>query len=245
MGKLNQIVAVVAAKKKLATEAITAAYHTIQKAELFQGLSRTYTPRDDEGERFPSEFKIAQASVPALLDAVSGPLTEMFDTVVTQDYANSQAFAAVVVDGVTVIGNVPVTNLLFLEKQLTDLITFVSKLPILDPSETWQWDEHTDCHSSSPSESVKSKKVPKAFVKYEATKEHPAQVEMFTEDVVVGSWKTIKFSGALKASDKAAMLERVRKLHEAVVTAREQANSMEVTSRYVGKSILDFVFKGK
>ena len=241
MGKLNQVVAVVAAKKKLATEAITNAYHAIQKAELFGGISRTYTPRDDEGERFPPESKIAQTSVPAILEAVTGPLTEMFDTVLTQDMANTVACGSILDLGL----GVPVTYMLFLEKQLTDLITFVGKLPVLDPSEAWHWDENANCYASAPSESVKSKKIPKAFVKCEATKEHPAQVEMFTEDVVVGNWKTIKFSGALKAADKAAMLDRARKLHEAVVKAREAANSIEVTEQHIGKSLLDFVFNGK
>lgn len=241
MGKLNQVVAVVAAKKKLATEAITNAYHAIQKADLFNGISRTYTPRDDDGERFPPESKIAQTSVSAILEAVTGPLAEMFDTVLTQDIANTLAASNVV----NIAQSVPVTYLLFLEKQLTELTTFVSKLPVLDPSEQWHWDDSANCYASVPSESVKSKKIPKAFVKYEATKEHPAQVEMFTEDVVVGNWKTIKFSGALKAADKAAMLDRVRQLHEAVVKAREAANSADVTEQHIGLALLDFVFNGK
>lgn len=245
MGQLNQVVAVVAAKKKLALEAITSAYHAIQKPELFQGISRTYTPRDDEGERLPPETKIAQASVPALLDAISAPLTEMFDTVLTQDVANASAAGLVGVCGKVIGMNVPVTNLLFLEKQMNDLIVFIGKLPVLDPSESWHWDDQSNMYASAPTESVRPKKLPKAFVKYEATDKHPAQVEMFTEDVVVGYWKTIKFSGALKAADKAAMLDRARKLHEAVVKAREACNTVEVEEQTIGKSILNFVFKGE
>ena len=238
MGKLNQVVAVVAAKKKLAAEAINNAYHSIQKVELFQGISKTYTPRDDEGERYPPESKIAQTSVTAILEAINKPLVEMFDTVLTQDVANTVASG-------TILGvKVPVTHLLFLEKQVTDLITFISKLPVLDPSESWHWDESSGCYASYPSESVKSKKVPKAFVKYQATKEHPAQVDMFTEDVVVGNWKTIKFSGTLKVSDKAIMLDRARQLHEIIVKAREECNSIDVTEQHIGKKLLDYVFNG-
>ena len=40
------------------------------------------------------------------------------------------------------------------------------------------------------------KTVPRNHNKDEATKKHPAQVEMDTEDVRVGTWKTT-FSGAL------------------------------------------------
>jgi hypothetical protein len=48
----------------------------------------------------------------------------------------------------------------------------------------------------------------------------------------------------LKASDKAAMLDRARRLHEAVVTTREACNSIEATEQRIGRSLLDFVFKG-
>ena len=41
--------------------------------------------------------------------------------------------------------DVPVTYLLFLEKQLVDLHTFVKKLPVLDASETWVFDASADC----------------------------------------------------------------------------------------------------
>jgi len=40
------------------------------------------------------------------------------------------------------------------------------------------------------------------------------------------------------------MLGRARKLHEAVVKAREACNSVEVVEQHVGKSLLDFVIKG-
>jgi len=43
------------------------------------------------------------------------------------------------------VGHVPATYLLFLEKQLTDLHTLVSKLPVLDASETWVFDQAADC----------------------------------------------------------------------------------------------------
>ena len=62
MGKLNQVIAVVSGKKKLANEAITSAYHTIQKETLFEGISRTYTPRDEEGERFPAEVPLRKTA---------------------------------------------------------------------------------------------------------------------------------------------------------------------------------------
>ena len=151
MGKLNQVIAVVAAKKKLALEAITNAYHVIQKPPLFDGITRVYTPRDEEGERLPPESKRPQNTVNDLIASVCPAIADMFDTVLTQDIANQEAACSVVVDGRVIAPDVPVTHLLFLEKQLTDMTTFVSKLPVLDPADTWTWDDAANSFMSNPS----------------------------------------------------------------------------------------------
>src|SRR5947209_3792462 len=91
-----------------------------------------------------------------------------------------------------------------------------------------------DSHVSKPARTNRTKKVPKNHVKYEATKEHPAQVEMYMEDVWVGTWTTVKFSGAIPAAVRNAMLERLRKLLEGVKTAREEANNLEVRAVKIG-----------
>jgi hypothetical protein len=242
MGKLNQVIAVVAPKKKKAAEKLTEAYHKIQKSPLFDGLSRVYQPRDAEGEQQPPESKLIQVKVSDLIREVGAALTEMYDAVATQDWANCTAKANVVVDGKTILSAVPVTHLLFLEKQLNDVATFVGKLPTLDPAEDWKYNDAADHWATNPSETVRTKKVPKAFMKAPATKEHPAQVETFHEDVLVGFWKTVKFSGAIPAKRKNELLERVQALHEAVVKAREEANGIEAPPVSVGKEILGFIF---
>lgn len=239
---LNQVIAVVAGKKAAAATALTDAYHKIQKGELFSGISKTYRPRDEDGDKLPSEANRVQVKVPELIRAISVPVTEMYDIVATQDAANQQARSDVVVNNETILSNVPVTTLLFLEKQVNDLKTFVSKLPTLDPSESWSYDSTADCYATEPSETTRSKKISKPVVMYEATKEHPAQVKMESEDIIAGYWKTVKFSGAIPAKEKNAMLERVKQLHEAIVKAREQANAITIKEVYIGKSVLDFVF---
>src|SRR5689334_20705797 len=133
MPKLNQIIAVSAGKKSQAQKAITEAYQSLQKPALLDGISRTYKPKDDEGEQLPAEKKQVQLRVKDATRAVTATLTELFDIVATQDDANCRAKANVVVDGRTIVSDVPVTTLLFIEKQLVDIHTFVEKLPALDP----------------------------------------------------------------------------------------------------------------
>jgi hypothetical protein len=242
MPKLNQIIALTAGKKSQAHKAITDAYQNLQKTATLEGISRTYKPRDDEGEQFPPEKKLVQLRVYDAVRGIVGGLTELFDVVATQDRANCLAKANVVVDGGTILKDVPVTTLLFLEKQLVDIHTFVEKLPTLDPGEAWSYNTDVDHYASESYQTTKTKKVMKNHVKAEATKEHPAQVETYTEDVVVGYWTTVKFSGSIPAKEKNDILDRVRKLQEAVKLAREEANGMEVETRKVGGGVLQYVF---
>lgn len=243
MPKLNQIIAVANGKKSQAQSELTKIYHLLQKPALLDGISRTYKPKDEEGERLPPEKKDAQVTVSQAIKTASKAVCELFDAVAAQDSTNCEAKADVIVDGETILPAVPVTHLLFLEKQLVDLATFVDKLPTLDPAERWSYDSAAGVYRSETSETTRTKKVPKNHIKYEATKEHPAQVEVFTEDVIVGTWSTTKFSGAIPADEKRAMTDRVRKLQEAVKFAREEANGIEVADLRTGRPVLEYIFE--
>jgi hypothetical protein len=245
MAKLNQILAIQAGKKSQAKETLTQAYHLIKKPDQLAGIVRTYQPRDEGGEPQPDERKLVQVKVNDLINQVTADLTAMFDVVATQDWANCQARADVTVDGRKVLQQVPVTHLLFLEKQLVDLRTFIEALPVLDAAEDWEYKPEVDAYVSAPARTNRTRKVPKNHIKYEATREHPAQVEMYMEDVWVGTWTTTKFSGAIPQAARNAMLERVRKLLDAVRTAREEANGLDVKPVQVGAAVLGFVFNGR
>ena len=105
--------------------------------------------------------------------------TELWNLVLTQDAGNQNARADVAIDGQVLLANVPVTTLLFLDKQVAELETFVTKLPTPDPAEEWTHDPNSGLLKSNASESVRTAKEPAVFVKYEATKEHPAQTEFY------------------------------------------------------------------
>jgi hypothetical protein len=242
VAKLNQIIAVSKGVKSQTLRTLTDSHRDVQKQALLSGISRTYQPKDDEGERLPAESTRVQLTADGVIADVRTSLVKLFDVVATQDYANCTAKADVVVDGTVIAANVPVTYLLFLEKQLTDLYTFVDKLPALDPSEHWTFSESAGHYAADPVQTTRTKKVPRNHVKAEATEKHPAQVDVYTEDVVVGTWTTIKFSGALPASRIRELRERVTKLQQAVKFARENANNADVTDVTVGDQILGYVF---
>ncbi|MEV4468095.1 hypothetical protein ACFFR3_26640 [Nonomuraea salmonea] len=242
MTKLNQILAVEKGVKSDVQRKVTDAYHQIQKAPLLSGLSRTYQPIDDEGERLPPESTRVQVQAEEVLKGVGTTLTRLFDVTATKDWANCEAKASVRVDGEVLLEDVPVTYLLFLEKQLTDVYTFVSKLPTLDPAETWSRDEATDTWRTDPVKTTRTKKVPRNHVLAEATEKHPAQVQVYNEDVVVGYWTKVAFSGALPQRRVNELLTRVQKLQDAVKYAREEANGTQVVDRKIGDKVFTYLF---
>ncbi|WP_432067396.1 hypothetical protein [Streptomyces sp. C10-9-1] len=242
MAKLNQIIAVEKGVKTKAHHDLTAAHHGLQKPALLAGISRTYQPKDEEGEQLPPESTRVQVQAEDVLRETARTLTRLFDVTATKDWANCTARADVTVDGRALLTGVPVSYLLFLEKQLTDIATFVRKLPVLDASESWVHDPSTDAWKTDPVRTVRTRKVPRNHVKAEATEHHPAQVEVYYEDVPVGYWTTVKFSGALPARRLNELTERLEKLQQAVKFAREEANACEVDDRRAGDAVFGYLF---
>jgi hypothetical protein len=248
--KLCAIVAVVNGKKTRTQKEVTDVYHKFQKP-LFDGLLKTFIPAaestDTEGrpvvsETFPDEKKKVIYTVEQAFKDIQSALSDTIDVTATQDYANCKAKSDVMVNGKVVLSQVPVTHLLWLEKQLVDLRTNLNTIPTLDPKEDWFWDANVSSNATQPEMQNKTKKMQKVLVKYAATKEHPAQTEMVTEDVVIGKWKTIKYSSAISEDTKRIICQRADKLVEAVKMAREEANQLEVENVKNADKIFEYVF---
>jgi len=239
--KLNQIVAVEKGVKTNAQRVLTNAYHAIQNEGPLSGMARTYQPRDAEGEALPAESTKVQYTVADKLDETRSALVRLFNVTATKDYANAATTADVVIDGDPVVEAAPVPYLLFLEKYLTDVRTFLSKLPVLDPSIEWEEDQVSGLYRSKPVVTTRTRKTPQAHVLYPATDKHPAQVESFNVDLVIGDYTAVKFSGAITKARRDELVARADTLLRAVKYAREEANTMEVDDVEVGKTILDFL----
>lgn len=246
MTKLCQIIAIEKGVKSQATRVETNLYHSLEKKPLFAGLSRVYTPKDEEdGDRLPPEAVSVQIKTGDVIDALRASLTRLIDLTSTKDVANTRAEADVVVDGIVIAANVPVSTLMFLEKEAEKLAAFIGRLPVLDPATSWTYDSNRGVYAAQPVQTVRTKKVPKNHILAPATKEHPAQVQTFTEDVLVGTWEKVDFSGALPADQIRDISLRLDKLRTAVKFAREEANAIEVTDVHHGEDILTYLFDGR
>lgn len=240
--KLHQINALLAGFKPQAERVLTDAHHAAQKGQPLAGISRTYQPLSDEpSEQLPPESTRVQIRVSDVVNDVAAHLGRLFDLQMQQDATNAQAKADVVVNGLTLIQDAPVTYLLFLQKQLVNLRTFITKLPTLDPAEHWEWDAERLCFAADPAKTQKMKKVMRNHVLAEATQHHPAQVQVYAEDVPVGTWTTVKLSGALPAEHVRRLRERVDALIDAVKMARETANSTTVVDAQAGEAVFSYL----
>lgn len=242
--RLHQVIAAEKSVKPKAYSRLTELYHTAQKPDLFNGMSRTYRPKVDGDEVFPGEKKQIEQRVDDLLRSVMATMTQTYDITMQVNRGNQKACADLVVDGEVLLENVPATYLLFLEKQLQDIRALIFALPVLDSSEDWgDFDSNAGAYKTAPVETIKNKKVPRVMVKAEATDRHPAQTEIVHEDLTQGTWVNVKLSAALPARTKRELERRIDELIRAVKEAREDANKVEVESERVGAKLFAYLLQ--
>jgi hypothetical protein len=240
--KLHEIVAVRKGIKSRVYSEITTLHRGSDKADLYNGLLKEYTPKDDEAETLPSEKKKVQKIVEDILKQTAKLQTEAWDIEATQEYGNQTAKADLVVAGQTLLSDVPVTLLIYLEKQLNDLRTFVANLPTLDDAKDWEADPNSKLFRTKPTRTHHNRAVEKQVVVVQATKEHPAQWTTVKDNVVAGYWDKTFFSGALPVPRKEDLVERIDKLQIAVKEARSRANGTEVERKNVGDAVFGYLF---
>lgn len=244
--RLNQVIALVKGRKARALKVLTEA-HRGWNANQLNGMTKTYKPLDEEGEKLPSEQKVVSLRVSKVMDNVLTHLKSFYDIVLIQESANQAAKSSVMIDGLCLLEDVPVTGLLFLEKQMADFLTFVKEIPVLPIDKEWKWDENRACFATDVEITTRKQKYPEVVEKYPATKEHPAQVELYSVDRVVGNWHTVHLSGAIESTKKEKLIQHIEELQDSIKKAREEANCRvcdeSEINRY-GSKIFDYIFSG-
>jgi len=242
MGKLHELLAVEGDLKGQAQRDLHRALSlfTDGKGKLVGSL-RSYQPLQEGGEDFADEVTLLASTVEAELDQVSSAFGRWMDAAVQKETTNRDTAADIVVDGVTIVENLPAPALLNLESKLAEIRKVYAAIPTNDPAERWEWAEQLGCWLSRPRTTYKTKKVPRAHVAYEATAEHPAQVQVFNEDVRVGEWTTVIESGMLTPQDKRRLLARLDVLARAVKQARQRANDIDAVNVEVAQKLFAFI----
>jgi hypothetical protein len=240
--KLNQVIAIEKGVKSKVQSGVDGIYKQAQKPANFEGFLKQYRAKTEDAEDVPNERQNVQLIAGRVLKQITERWTELFDVTAQKDFANCSALANVVLNGNTILTQVPVTYLLFLEKQLVDLHTIVSKFPTLDPAEKWTFDADSELNRTEPTFKTRTKKMARAIVLYPATTEHPAQTQLISEDISVGTYEHVKFSGAMPEPEQRRLLARIEALTQAIKSAREEANMIEAPAQSVAEKVFGYVF---
>jgi hypothetical protein len=228
---------------KGACEKITAETLKVFKgADLFNGLTKNYVPKESDGDPLPPEKKELVTTVEKRLDWMRPFIEKMIDYEVTRDKTNTSAKADIRVGDVALAKDVPVTTLLSLEGRLKALRNVYDSMPTLDMSKRWELEAGTvDVFRHGPVLQYRTAKKTKVVVLHVPTKEHPAQVKDVVEDVMIGTFDTTYTSGAVMPGVKASLLGRIDRLIEAVKDARMRANEVQVEGVAIGEALFDFI----
>lgn len=248
MSKLHELLAVSTNLETQAAKVRADLSNTFEKKRhLFEEKRTTFTPLEEGKPAVIESQSSIQSTVFRELNWIAGHLVKSIDADYQVAEANTVARADVVLDddkGTILLKGVPATALLELEKRLAEVRELISGAPTLDPAKGFDLDTQKGEGIYKAREVTKNrtKKEPKVIVKYEATKEHPAQTEMFVVDVPSGTISEQEWSGMITPSTKADMLDRAEQLIRAVRRARSRANDAEVDqTKKIGSTLFKFL----
>ncbi|MGC4120756.1 MAG: hypothetical protein QM765_40495 [Myxococcales bacterium] len=248
--KLYELLAVEPEKKANAERARSQTIEAFRSNQAhFTGMKRTFKPfMVDEakgevaGERVENETNLVKTVIEEL-ERTLAATADAFDVSLQIDEANMVARADLTVDGVLLAESVPATYLLQLEKRLRELRVMFKEIPTFDPVRTWHEDPGAPKKNvlrAEPVVTIRKQRTRKYNVMHEATKEHPAQIDIVEVDDPVGEIRSYDWSGMISPGRKAALLDQVDRLIEAVKTARARANTVEIDP---GKKLAAKVFE--
>lgn len=202
-------------------------------SEFFTGHKRTLRMVVDDPGNTAVELAAASAVHKELPTTVYETAAYTFafiekglDVRLRKHLTNQHARADVMLGTECVMADVPVDFLLDLEKELPQWREAFLAMPTLDPSK--KWEAEREYVYKTMAQSTKTEKKASAVELSPATKEHKAQIKEVSNDVVVGLFTDVTFSGVATAQQKADVLALLDQLIVAVKEARMRANTTEV-----------------
>lgn len=253
-GKLHEVIAVEKDARQTAAKIITETNVTFSKKhQLFSTHAKLYTPLKSEDNERPEE-ELAQpiTTVGDKLEYFEKHIIRLFDIIVQKEEANTRAKEDIIVEvndeRVTLAEQVPVAALVQLENLFESIRSQVfDVIPTNDPTKAWLDDSQAGegRYLTASITRQRTNKKPMPIVLSPATDKHPAQVQLVSEDVPVGTWTITYYSGMLSPAEKSNLLSRLDKVLEGIKKARARANTIEVSSVIIGKKLFKFINEGK
>lgn len=247
MTKLHELLAVESNLENQAAKCRSDLSATFEKKRhLFEEKRVTFTPAGEGAQSVTETQSDIQSNVKKELNWIQGHLAKALDASYQVAEANTQARADVVLEDAEqtiLLTGVPATALLELEKRVAEISALIAAVPTLDPAKGFTIDTARNLYVARTVNKTRTRKEKKVFIKYEATKEHPAQTELLDQDVVIGAIQEQEWSGLITPAEKAELINRVEIVARAVRRARSRANDVAIDSKAkIGSKLLDYIF---
>lgn len=245
MGAIHELLAVEKDAEKETGTAINELVELFKKTPMFLKAHKSLKMYDDNvAPDFPEEFKEMSAKVLECLDRFKQVSGNYYDIIYQKGKSNQSAKADVIIDGVIIIKNVPVSVLLDLESKLSKARQVYESIPVLPAGNEWEKDESLGDGIYKLVHDEKTSKTEKTFkhkVLCEPTPHHPAQIEKWQETIVIGIYTKKIWCSMISASDKAKLLQKFDQLLIAIKKARQRANQTEADTSTIGDRIFNFI----
>jgi hypothetical protein len=248
MPKLHELLAIEANLETQAAKVRADLANTFEKKRhLFEEKRLLFTPNTEGAQVVTEQQTDIQTTVQKELAWVQPHLAKALNASYQVAEANTQARADIILEDsdTPLVKDVPATSLLELQKRLAEILHLAQAIPTLDPAKGFVADSQRGpgIYKAREIRKTRTTKQPKVIVKYEATKEHPAQTELYSADLPLGIIEEQEWSGMMTPAEKAAVLDRIEILSRAVRSARSRANEQAVdTTKKIAPALLGYIF---
>jgi len=242
--QLHELIPIEVTRGKESKSVYEHVVNAMNDSKLIEGFRRRYEQRAEDGTEFPAENKAVQISFAQLFNSFIAREQAYINVVATKDKANSIACADVIIGDKVLLTDMSAVTLIFLEKRIDNIIAMIQRAPVLDPA--YEWTKSGDIHISNEVRTIREVKRPMHYVVFEPS-EHckNGQYEVINENVPVGEWVKTVVSGAMTYNDQLEMYNRLITLKEAIVTARQRANTQEVEQQKIADYLFNFIKTGQ
>ena len=248
MSKLHEILAVEGDLNAVQQKVIEEGISTFRNRQAhFIGRHQVWEMFDEDrvNETPPEAFQKLTTTVADKLAYIQRHVSSYFDAIYQKEHTNQSATGDIILDGVTVASDIPVTLLVGLEKRLVHMRELYTAIPTLPPA--FDWEKASDLGDNvykNANVDIKNKTEKTLCYKIlaDATDKHPARIETWHEDKPIGRSKTKTWSGMITTAEKSAILWRLDKLIQAIKQARQRANETEIeTGLAIGDLLLNYI----
>lgn len=245
--ELHQLLAAANERDKQAASLINEAKKTFDnKSNHYDGRRKQYSPDNESEDRIVDELEeiVIVDTVKSKLDYLSKFIVNSVDSIISKEETNASGTT----NATITIGNHDFTlsaiGLLALEKKLVSLRDLYKKIPTLDPSKVWTYNEEERRYESKPTHRNRLKKENKAVVVVQATDKFPAQTQIIPVEKKTGVYEEIFYSSKISVRQKAEMIDRIDEILDKCAIAKAKGNKAEVKEVKIGSTLLNYINRG-